>query len=581
MSRIPPLAAFLLAEACALAVFAWAGGHAWLFPVAGIVMLLAGKWPWLGVAAALAGAAAWMVPVKPEYAAALPVGWAVVSLVLGAACAFLGIFGALGKVRPEPVFPMLGRMAVLLHFLAAAAFLASAWSPVPVPLALGWAACGFAILLAGDVCVKLLARLYTPRRHWDSLPAPGAFFFFRWMGAEGSACFPPSREGDDAFSLKLPEMWMWPALRRKLPWLAAAVLFTTWLAGALHEIGAGESGIRQTGGKWEKDILAPGIHFSLPWPLGTIYRVDTAKVHETVLGFRADPGQPILWERAHYEEEEMSLVGGGDDLLSISVPIHYRITDPAAYLKGAADGGNLVRDLGRRVMLELTIQRPAAEVMAWGREEIRRDFHGLLQAALDRSGCGIRIEEVCLRDVHPPVPVAPSYQEVTAAMEEKEAMLHEGESYRLDQEARAGGEFSRVLTSARSDATSRLARVEGDVARFGFRKSAWEKARALFEIREGFRLFDETLADTKKVIFDERIRSGVSTQLDLRKVLNPDLIDRGPAPAETLIPRPARSREAFDLDIEGFLRTGRGEAPAVSVTAEDPDNLLKANVPEK
>lgn len=581
MTRIPPLTAFLLAEACALTAFALSGGHLWLLPVAGVLALLVGKWPWPGLVAALAGAGAWIFFPKPDYPAALPVVWPVISLILGTACAFLGILGSLAKEKPQPVSAMLGRMAVILHFLTAGALLASAWSPVALPLAIGWAACGLAVILAADTFLKLVSRLYTPRRHWDSLPAPGAFFFFRWTGLEGRDCFPPVQGDEDAFSLKLPEMWMWPVLRGQLPWLALVAVLLAWIAGSFHEVGAGESGIRQTGGRWSEKVLAPGFHLSLPWPLGTVHRVDTGSIHETVLGFRADPGQPILWERAHYEGEEMSLVGGGDDLLSISVPIHYRVSDPAAYLRGAADAENLVRDLGGRILLELTIRRPASEVMTTGREEIRGDFHKRLQAELDREHCGIRVEEVCLRDVHPPVLVAPSYQEVTAAMEEKEAMLHDGESYRLDLEARTRGDFSQILTSARSGASNRLARVKGEVARFDFRKEAWAQSRSLFEIREGFRMLDETLADTKKVIFDERIRSAMSTQLDLRKVLNPDLIDRAPTTPESLIPRPVKSREAFDLDIEGFLRADQGEVPAVSATPEDPDNLLKANVPEK
>lgn len=581
MTRLQPLTLFLLIEALLLAGAALAGGHWWLLPAAGVLVLLTGRWSWFGICGALAGSAAWMLPIRPGYPELLPVAWPVIALILGTACAFLGILASLAKEKPSPVSAMLGRMAVVLHFLTAGAFLASAWSPVPLPLAFGWAACGLAVLLSADTFLKQVSRLYTPRRHWDSLPAPGAFFFFRWMGSEGRECFPAVRGDDETFSLKLPEMWMWPALRGQLPWLAAAALLLAWIAGSFHEVGVGESGIRQTGGKWDTEVLEPGFHFSLPWPLGSVHRVDTGKIHETVLGFRADPGQPILWERAHYEDEEMSLVGGGDDLLSISVPIHYRVSDPAAYLRGAADGERLVRDLGSRVLLDLTIRRSAAEVMTSGREEIRREFHEMLQEAMDRCQCGIRIEEVCLRDVHPPVRVASSYQEVTAAMEEKEAMLHDGESYRFDLEARTRGDFTQIVTSARSDASNRLSRVKGEVARFDSRKDAWKVSRSLFEIREGFRIFDETLANTKKVIFDERIRSVMSTQLDLRKVLNPDLIDNAPAAPESLIARPVKSREAFDLDIEGFLRADQGEVPAVSAAVEDPDNLLKANAPEK
>ena len=64
--------------------------------------------------------------------------------------------------------------------------------------------------------------------------------------------------------------------------------------------------------------------------------------------------------------------------------------------------------------------------------------------------------------------------------------------------------------------------------------------------------------------------------LDLRKVLNPDLVNTAPPVPQTLIPRPGRSREAFDMEIEGFLRADRGEIPAPDFTPIDPDNLLKA-----
>jgi hypothetical protein len=219
--------------------------------------------------------------------------------------------------------------------------------------------------------------------------------------------------------------------------------------------------------------------------------------------------------------------------------------------------------------------------MTYGREEIRADFHTKLQAELDRDRSGIRIEEIFLRDVHPPVQVAPSFQEVLTAMEEKEAMLHDAESYHRDYGTRATGEAREITVKAESGASNRLARAEGEMTRFNLRRDAWSLSPSLFELREGFQIFDDALADSKKAIFDDRIRSSMTTQLDLRKVLNPDLIDNAPVTPESLIPRPSKSRDAFDLDIEGFLRADQGEVPAVNAGPDDPDNLLKTNVPNK
>lgn len=585
MPRLTLQAVFLWTEALLLAALAVWQGFFWLLPAAGVLALLASlftrRLPWLGVLTALAGGVAWLILAGRPVVAIVPVACPVLALIFGTICAFLGILASLAKQKPAPVTVQLGRLAVALHFLSAGAFLAAPFFPAPLPVVFAWGGAGLAAILAADTVTKLVARLYTPRRHWDRLPAPGAFFFFRWLGPDGRACFPAAAVDEDTFSLKLPEMWMWPVLRSRLPWLVVAGALLAWLGSALHEVGAGERGVRHHAGTWETASLAPGFHLSLPWPLGGVRRVDTGTLHETVLGFRADPGQPILWERAHYEDEQMSLVGGGDDLLSISVPIHYRIADAAAYLRGAADPERLVRDAGDRILLDLTVRRPAAEVMTAAREDIRREFHRRLQDELDQGQAGIRVEEVLLRDVHPPVPVAPSFQDVLAAMEEKEAMLHDGESYRRDYSTRARGDAFQVVVNAGSAAANRLAHVKGEVTRFNLRRDAWSRSRPLFELREGFQAFDETLAGAKKAIFDERIRSGIGAQLDLRRVLNPDLIDSNPPAPESLVPRPSRSRDAFDLDIEGVLRTDQGEVPAVSAAPDDPDNLLKANVPNR
>jgi regulator of protease activity HflC (stomatin/prohibitin superfamily) len=584
MPRITLLAVFLWIESFALVAFAWVTGAWWLVPIAGTFILFASLetrgFAGLGIVGLIAANLSWAFFAKPSVSETLPVAYAVIALILGTAYAFIGILASLAKHQSAPVSVALGKFSTAIHFITAGAFLAAPYAPFSLQPVMGWFFCVLGCVLGADTFLKWISRLYTPSRHWAALPSPGAFFFFRWLGKDWRACFPKTGGDSDELSLRLPEMWMWPAIRAQLPALGLAVVFLSWFATGFHEIGAGQSGVRQNGGHWEKSPLAPGFHISLPWPAGRIHRVDTGKVHETVLGFRADPGQPILWERAHYDDEQMSLVGGGDDLLSISVPIHYRIVNPALYLRGAADTERLVRDAASRILLELTIGRDAAEVMTHAREEIRGEFHRMLQEDLDLQQTGLRVEAVFLRDVHPPVDVAPSFQEVLAAMEEKEAMLHDGESYRREYSARADGEAFQLVVNAQSAASNRLAKVHGEMSRFNFRRDAWKQSRRFFEIREGFRVFDDTLAETKKAIFDERIRSSISTQLDLRRVLNPDLIDPAPAVPQSLVPRPSGSRDAFDLDVEGFLQANQGEIPAVSSSQEDPDNLLKTKASE-
>ncbi|MFD0892567.1 protease modulator HflK [Luteolibacter ambystomatis] len=582
MRRLPLQGSLIWLEAVALAIIGQTTGQPWLLPVAGLLALLASllsRGLSIALPAALALCGIWLVHGRLLPTVPLPVFCAVLALVLGTAFAFAAILSGLGKGRTvDPLQDRLHRLVVLFHFLAAGVLLAGRFPGFMPALWLGWSACVVSLIFTADTLVKLLARLYTPRRNWGTLAAPGAFFFFRWLGPEWRACLPVApRDEDD--SLRLQEMWMWPTVRKSLPALMATTAALVWLATGLHEIPGESAGVRHRFGTWEAAPLAPGLHTSLPWPLGGIEKVDTRTVRETVLGFRADPGQPILWERPHYEDEQRSLVGGGDDFLSISVPVFYRVADPAAYLRSSTDATGLLRFAADRVLLRLTLHLPASDLMTGAREPLRKKFQQELQQELDARSSGLHIEEVYFRDIHPPVTVAPTFQEVVSAMEDKEAFIHEGEEYRNDQLTRAKGDAIQLVTTATASAENRLSRTRGESSRFNSQLAAWRASRPLYELREGFKAFDLTLAGAKKAVFDEKLRGSIPTHLDLRKVLNPDLPPSQNIAPQSLVPRPPKSRDAFDLSIDGYLRTDRGEVPAIRIGPEDQDNLLNATPP--
>lgn len=580
MNQPRPLFAYALAaEAIALGILAYTTGSTWLLPLAATAALLAGlgvNLRALGLLSCLFMTGIWLwgwQSGKPlgQLNSTHPVG----ALLAGSALAFLNILSALKKRGLSSLPLCMGRLAVFLHFITAGVLLGALYLQSSWQLGI---ACSFALLnlvLIFDCTLRLLARLYTPARHWDRIAHPGAFFFYRWLGPEWRACLPEREQRDDSFDLKLAEMWMWPTVSKALPSLCLTVLALVWILTCLHELPVGSAGLRHQLGRWENSALRPGLHLSLPWPLGGIELVSTDQLREVVLGFRADPGQPILWEKAHYEDEQKSLVGSGDDFLSISVPVFYRVGDAALFLRSTPDAESLLRDLAQRVLLDLTLRLPARDIMTTSREQLRQRFHQNLQAALDEAQSGLSLVNVYLRDIHPPVSVAPTFQEVVSALEEKEALLHEGEAYRRDILSRAQGDAQAILIAARSSASNRLQQVIGQTSRYTDMLASWQQSKDLYQWREGFRVLDDTLAGAKKAIFDEAIRGDMPTHVDLRKVLNPDFVDTVPPTPQSLVPRPAKSREAFDLDIEGYLRADQGEVPAPDFSKQDNDNLLK------
>lgn len=578
-SNLP--SALLAVEWLALLVLALLMKMAWLLPFAALVALIAllqSARPWLAImVSSLTLGLALIFGKAAFFAAHADLRVAAGMLVVGAALSFAGILASTGG-KIAPALPRcLLRLGVLFHFISAGVLLAAQYLQMPLHGWLMLAHASLALLFITDTLLRLMARLYTPCRHWERLTPPGAFFFFAWLGPEWRACMPASdaETTDDSLSLNLAEMWMWPVVRGGLPWLVVAVSLAAWAASCLHEIPAGSQGVRQHLGAWEKMPLEPGLHASLPWPLGGVQLVDTGRVREVVLGFRTDPGNPILWERAHYEGEQQSLVGGGDDFLSISVPVHFRVGDPVKYLRQIAQPEDLLMQEARRVLLTLALPRGAAQIMTEAREEMRAEMRQRLQASLDTLESGLVITDVLLRDIHPPVSVAQAFQEVISAMEDKEATIHETESNNTDSLFNARGFAAATRKSAESVVANRQAQVAGQAARFESRRAAWELHPLLFQWREGFRVFDEALGGTKKAIVDDTIRTRMPAHLDLRKVLNPDFVSSAPPVPQALIPRPVKSLEAFDMEIEGFVKSGQGEIPAPNMAAPDTDNLLQ------
>lgn len=537
---------FLLAEALVISLIAIIQGQPWMLPIAGMLVTLAAPfWEKSRSYLALGGVGLscvwllWWRHYQPQLQG-LNAIYTFASMLGGVGLSFLSILGSLDSEErgKKTSHPKISRAAIILHFSAAAIFFAGFRGYASTPIVTSWLSAFTSAIFAAIVLWGSLIRSYAPRN-----PCCTSDFHAKHDGGQRDAA---------EETISLAEMWMWPLIR---PWLIPLACFVSllfWLSTAVHIITPGNHGVRTYVGRMDKLPLDPGLHTSLPWPFGAITPVATAKPREVILGFRADPGKPILWERAHYIEEDMSLVGGGDDFLSISVPIFYHIGQPVNYLRSSTDPDMLLRELAQRVLLQLTVHRSAAEIMTTSRESLRIEMRNELQQELDRYQSGLHVDDIYFRDIHPPVTVASSYQEVVSALEEKEATIHESEQYRLDHLPSAKGDARQTVLKAEGAAESRKLQARGQAERFIQEANARSKTPSLYELREGFRIFDSALIGAKKIITDDSFSGQATLHIDLRRVLNRKLVDQTTPQVEPLVPNPNEHRETFDLNVEGY-----------------------------
>jgi membrane protease subunit HflK len=89
---------------------------------------------------------------------------------------------------------------------------------------------------------------------------------------------------------------------------------------------------------------------------------------------------------------------------------------------------------------------------------------------------GLRVQQVQLKNVHPPAAVQRSFEEVNRAQQEREQMVNQANGEYNKVVPRASGEAEKKLREAEGYALKRVNEAEGDVARFKALLEQYEKA---------------------------------------------------------------------------------------------------------
>lgn len=438
---------------------------------------------------------------------------------------------------------------------------------------------GLAILvtafLLGEGLLRSFVRLYQPERIWREGPPIGFSLLFRVIG--GSEYLQLSRRADfsERSDVNLSEMWLLPTLRRSLLPLTLSAGFVLWIASAVHVVPAGSEGLHLQFGRLSGAVKQPGLHFTLPAPLGKVEIIDVKKLRSVYLGMDDDPGQPILWDKQHYLGEKRQLVGEGNDFLTISVPIFYSVKDSANYFRHVRDAKALVRLIAYRNLFHLTLDETAFAIMTEKRDSLQSSLKTVIQADLDSISSGISIDLVSLRDIHPPVEVASAFQEVISAEEDRETWIHNAEAYRAENIPRARSDNQRITRQSDAQYAVRSHQASGEAQAFGAILASYQLAPELFRHRSFYGAIDQNLKGAKKLIVDEQYAGNLPAYVDLRRVLNPSLAKPAAAAVQSLVPSVRGRASEFDRAVDGYIQAGRGEIPAVNPYSADEDYLLE------
>jgi membrane protease subunit HflK len=293
-----------------------------------------------------------------------------------------------------------------------------------------------------------------------------------------------------------------------LPWVAAAalaVLLVAGLARGIYTVGTESVGVVQRFGRFV-GTTGPGLHFKLPFGIDRVTIIPVKRQLKMEFGFGSQHAtNPDQVSREQALESDM--VTGDLNAAHVEWVVQYEISDPEAFLFNMREPGPTLRDLAESVMREVVGDRTVDEVLTVGRQGIENDAIAKLTALVQELKMGLRVQQVQLKNVHPPSPVQRSFDEVNRAQQEREQMINQANGEYNKVVPRASGEAAKSLSAAEGYALKRVNEAEGDATRFRALLEQYEKAPEVTRQR----LYLETMGDViprlgGKIILDADAR---------------------------------------------------------------------------
>ncbi|MGC3961584.1 MAG: SPFH domain-containing protein [Verrucomicrobiota bacterium] len=473
-----------------------------------------------------------------------------IALVLFMTGRFMVAFARLESnrlLRPAANFVLLG---AYLTVLAAVALLGDKieWAKADLFVA------KFFVVLLGvlalETLITLLFEIYRPRlKGRVTRPLYDSRLIGLLAQPEGLVAT-AAQTLDYQFGFKVSDTWFFKVLREKLPLILLVQLGVLLLSSCFVFIEAGEQALIERWGKplAGNNVLGPGAHFKMPWPMDQVYRYRTEEIQTLRVGsaLKEDDHDKkvVLWNVSHVKEEinylvanrsegEMVVTNQTDNpgakkvppvsLLTTSIPVQYQITNITAWVYGHENSSNALQSIATREVVRFLVSVDTKDLMSVKREEYSQTLAGRIQAAAQERNLGVKVLHVALQDVHPPVKVAPEYQKVVAAIQQKKAKIVTAEGEALVTNALASAQAAVITDNAQAAQLNLQLVTTARAAAFTNQIPAFQAAPAVYQQRLYAQAFPRATAHARKYILVATNTENVIT-FDLQHNATDDMI---------------------------------------------------------
>jgi membrane protease subunit HflK len=289
---------------------------------------------------------------------------------------------------------------------------------------------------------------------------------------------------------------------RKLLYIPIFLIVLVGVFSSFYTVNTESVAVVQRFGRYHK-TAPPGLHFKIPFTVDRVTIVPTLRQLKLEFGF-STRGATNEFQGSQQPELERNMVTGDLNAAEVEWVVQYGISDPVQYLFNVHEPEATLRDISESAMNEVVGDRTIDEVLTYGRSEIEIDCLKKLQTTMEQFNMGVRVEQIQLKNVHPPRAVQNSFDEVNRAQQEREERINIANGERNKVIPKASGLAQQMISAAEGYALQRTNEAQGDVARFNQLLVQYEKAPLVTKQRLYLETMNTVLPKMgSKVIIDE------------------------------------------------------------------------------
>ncbi|HBT97601.1 MAG TPA: FtsH protease activity modulator HflK [Desulfobulbaceae bacterium] len=231
---------------------------------------------------------------------------------------------------------------------------------------------------------------------------------------------------------------------------------------AFYKINPGEVGVILRLGKFYNETQ-PGLHMKIPY-IDTVTKVDVERTRRLEFGFR-DSGAAILsGAQPALEMESLSLTAD-KNVINVEWIVQYKVSNPYNFLFKIRNVEQAIHDASESVTRRIIGNMDFDYVLS-NRELLAGNVKQELQKLLDTLNAGVSLVTVQFRNINPPDPVKPAFNEVNEADQDMKRLVNEAETVYNKEIPKARGDAKKMVEEAHGYAAARVNTAKGETERF-------------------------------------------------------------------------------------------------------------------